>query len=44
MGEELWGSEAGNDFYGCSNASAEFEGEEISTFLVSVSVAYGSMF
>ncbi|KAJ1280374.1 hypothetical protein BS78_04G227700 [Paspalum vaginatum] len=26
MGEELWGSGAGNDFYGCSNATAGFAG------------------
>ncbi|CAN6246627.1 unnamed protein product [Urochloa humidicola] len=31
MGEELWGSGAGNDFYGCSNASAEFAGAEANT-------------
>ncbi|RLN07730.1 uncharacterized protein C2845_PM11G30590 [Panicum miliaceum] len=28
MGEELWDSGAGNDFYGCSNASTEFLGAE----------------
>ncbi|CAL5055086.1 unnamed protein product [Urochloa decumbens] len=31
MGEDLWGSGAGNDFYGCSNASAEFAGAEANT-------------
>ncbi|CAO2048027.1 unnamed protein product [Urochloa humidicola] len=31
MGEELWGSGTGNDFYGCSNASAEFAGAEANT-------------
>ncbi|XP_025809339.1 protein ROOT HAIR SPECIFIC 17-like isoform X1 [Panicum hallii] len=31
MGEELWDSGAGNDFYGCSNASTEFAGAEANT-------------
>ncbi|CAL5055147.1 unnamed protein product [Urochloa decumbens] len=31
MGEDLWGSGAANDFYGCSNASAEFAGAEANT-------------
>ncbi|KAG2660453.1 protein ROOT HAIR SPECIFIC 17-like isoform X2 [Panicum virgatum] len=31
MGEELWDSGTGNDFYGCSNASTEFAGAEANT-------------
>ncbi|KAL6633804.1 hypothetical protein ACP70R_026475 [Stipagrostis hirtigluma subsp. patula] len=26
LGEDLWGSEVGRDFYGCSNASSEYAG------------------
>ncbi|WVZ74251.1 hypothetical protein U9M48_022459, partial [Paspalum notatum var. saurae] len=30
LGQELWGSGAGNDFYGCSNATTGFAGEQYS--------------